>query len=131
MLLCFYTGTDILYLEQVLVEQDHVPLLFICKGSLGRYAALCTGPDASHYIVAEIEGSMLCRLLQGQVPMRDVFTKAPWHWDIQAAGDMPQEHIVERQKSSSLDRSLLPEVGAVFQAYTEELLEYRKKVCGV
>ncbi len=116
--LCFCLGDENLYLEQVLVEQDGVPIFFLCKSSEQNYLALFCGND--RYVVTKVSNSDLQKLLHGEIPMRDVILGQEEFWDI-VAGEKPQQDIVECLPISELEVEVLPEEGACFEALTKEM----------
>lgn len=64
---CFIIGQVNIYLEQVLVENDGVPILFVGKSDERRYLILCVDTDVLRYFAVRISRKDLCDLLQGAV----------------------------------------------------------------
>lgn len=73
--LCFVVNHVEIYLEQVLVENDGVPILFVGKSNERRYLILCVDMDVLRYFAVRISRKDLSDLLQGTVPMRDIFLR--------------------------------------------------------
>lgn len=119
--LCFCLEDENLYLEQVLVEQEGVPIFFLCKSSEQNYLALFCGND--RYVVTKVSNSDLQKLLHGEIPMRDVILGQEEFWDI-VAGEKPQQDIVECLPISELEVEVLPEEGACFEALTKEMQDF-------
>lgn len=65
--LCFVVNHVEIYLEQVLVENDGVPILFVGKNNERRYLILCVDTDVLRYFAVRISRKDLCNLLQSAV----------------------------------------------------------------
>lgn len=119
--MCFCLEDENLYLEQVLVEQEGVPIFFLCKSREQHYLVLFCGD--SRYVVTKVSYADLSKLLYGKIPMRDVILGQKEFWDV-AAGEKPQQDIVECFPISELEVEILPEEGACFEVLTEEMREF-------
>lgn len=124
---CFIIGQVNIYLEQVLVENDGVPILFVGKSDERRYLILCVDTDVLHYFAVRISRKDLSDLLQGTVPMRDIFLRQAVFWDIAAGDDMKDDAIVGHC-ISNIDADMLPREGAVFEVLTENVEQYVRKI---
>lgn len=124
---CFIIGQVNIYLEQVLVENDGVPILFVGKSDERRYLILCVDTDVLRYFAVRISRKDLCDLLQGTVPMRDIFLRQAVFWDITAGDDMKDDVIVGHS-ISNIDADMLPQEGAVFEVLTENVEQYVRKI---
>lgn len=116
--LCFVIEYKELYLEKVLVEYERIPILFLCQAVDGWYLCLCYDVDNIKYYVVRISAEEISFLLQGKVPMRDVFLAQNGYWDILAGREMDQD-IVEEKAIESIDRDVLPYEGAYYEAPLE------------
>ena len=114
-------------MEQVLVENDGVPILFVGKNDERRYLILCVDTDVLRYFAVRISRKDLCDLLQGTVPMRDIFLRQAVFWDITAGDDMKDDVIVGHS-ISNIDADMLPQEGAVFEVLTENVEQYVRKI---
>ena len=92
--LCFVINQMEIYLEQVLVETDGIPVLFVGKSNERRYLILCVDTDVLRYFAVRISRKDLCDLLQGTVPMRDIFLRKTVFWDIVAGNNMEDDIVV-------------------------------------
>ena len=124
---CFIIGQVNIYLEQVLVENDGVPILFVGKSDERRYLILCVDTDVLRYFAVRISRKDLSDLLQGTVPMRDIFLRQAIFWDITAGDDMKDDAIVGHC-ISNIDADMLPREGAVFEVLTENVEQYVRKI---
>ena len=124
---CFIIGQVNIYLEQVLVENDGVPILFVGKSDERRYLILCVDTDVLRYFAVRISRKDLSDLLQGTVPMRDIFLRQAIFWDITAGDDMKDDVIVGHS-ISNIDADMLPREGAVFEVLTENVEQYVRKI---
>ena len=125
--LCFVINHVEIYLEQVLVENDGVPILFVGKNNERRYLILCVDMDVLRYFAVRISRKDLSDLLQGTVPMRDIFLRQAVFWDIAAGDDMKDDAIVGHC-ISNIDADMLPREGAVFEVLTENVAQYVRKI---
>ena len=83
--------------------------------------------DVLRYFAVRISRKDLSDLLQGTVPMRDIFLRQAVFWDIAAGDDMKDDAIVGRC-ISNIDADMLPREGAVFEVLTENVEQYVRKI---
>ncbi len=125
--LCFYIQGDRLYLEQVLVDYNDIPIFFVCKDENVRYyLALCTDVEELKYIVINLSDVDLYRLLHGKIPMRDVFTKQKCYWEIISEEQIELDSVTCKS-IETIDYSALPDKGAYFEILTDEVSSYVKR----
>lgn len=124
--LCFCIEGNELYLEQVLVDYNDVPIFFVCKGNEAYYAVLCSDIEELSYIVVKLPDIDLYNLLHGILSMREVFTRQKSYWDI-ISGEKIEADIVTYKAMEEIDYSILPEEGAYFEILTDEVSLYVKK----
>ena len=125
--LCFVVNHVEIYLEQVLVENDGVPILFVGKSNERRYLILCVDMDVLRYFAVRISRKDLSDLLQGTVPMRDIFLRQAIFWDI-TAGDNMKVDVSVGHCISNIDADMLPREGAVFEVLTVDVEQYVRKI---
>ena len=125
--LCFVINQMEIYLEQVLVETDGIPVLFVGKSNERRYLILCVDTDVLRYFAVRISRKDLCDLLQGTVPMRDIFLRQAIFWDI-TAGDNMKDDVIVGRSISNIDADMLPREGAVFEVLTADVEQYVRKI---
>ena len=125
--LCFVINQMEIYLEQVLVETDGIPVLFVGKSNERRYLILCVDTDVLRYFAVRISRKDLCDLLQGTVPMRDIFLRQAIFWDI-TAGDNMKDDVIVGRSISNIDADMLPREVAVFEVLTADVEQYVRKI---
>lgn len=125
-IVCFIIGSKILDLEQVLVEYDRVPILFLCKCENKRYLCLCGDMDDLTYYVVRISPKNLFNLLHGKIPMRDAFLLQEKYWEIRS-GETPDQDVVEEKSIMYIDREVLPVENAYYEVLSQDVKEYVKR----
>lgn len=118
--LCFCIEGKELYLEQILVDYENIPIFFLCKGGSQYYVALCTDLEVFHYIVVFAENLKVYNLLHGNHPMRDIFLGSGEYWEIVSGDDVSMDTVI-KHPAIELDVSVLPQEGACFEILTEEM----------
>ena len=124
--LCFCIEGIELYLEQVLVDYNNVPIFFVCKGVEMYYAVLCSDIEKLSYIVVKISPEDLYKLLHGRMPMREIFISQKKYWEINSGEDIESDEVVYKPVNE-MDFSVLPEEGAYFEVLTNEVSSYVEK----
>lgn len=124
--LCFCIQDNKLYLEQVLVDYNNIPIFFVCKDCRSFYIVLCNDIEELKYIIVNISYEDLHRLLHGMLSMREVFTKQRNYWEI-ISGEEIELDMVTCKSIDEIDSSVLPETGACFEILTNEIAAYVKK----
>lgn len=109
--LCFCIEGNNLYLEQVLVDYNDVPIFFVCRDNTTPYVVLCTDPEKLSYVVVSASEDDVSGLLHGKLPMRDIFTKQTSYWEIVSGEDI-RDDLVLPKFIEELDYSVLPDEGA-------------------
>lgn len=120
---CFCIEGNELYLEQVLVDHNDIPIFFVCKDTMAYYVVLCSDIEELSYIVIEPSTLDLYRLLHGMLSMREVFTKQKNYWEI-ISGETIESDVVLCKPIQEIDHSVLPEEGACFEILTDEVSSY-------
>ncbi|MCI9077323.1 MAG: hypothetical protein HFH68_00160 [Lachnospiraceae bacterium] len=118
--LCFCIENNNLYLEQVLVDYNDIPIFFLCKDNFQYYVALCTDIYEFNYIVTNVSSLDVYNLLHGKIPMRNTFTDKKEYWKV-ISGEEISLDIVTKHSIDYLDISLLPEKYACFKILTKEI----------
>ena len=88
---CFIIEGKHLYLEQVLVDDNGIPVFFLCKSKDQYYLALCTDIHALNYIVVIVSVTDVYYLLHGRIPMRDLILKQTEYWNIVSGEDVSSD----------------------------------------
>lgn len=124
--LCFCIEGNELYLEQILVDYNNIPIFFLCKDSKTYYLALCTHVEQLSYIVINLSEADLFSLFHGKLSMREVFTKQKSYWEIISEEQIESDSVICKSMEE-IDCSILPEEGACFEILTDEISLYVKK----
>lgn len=125
--LCFYIQDNKLYLEQVLVDYNDIPIFFVCKDCRSFYVVLCSDIEELRYIIVNTSQVNLHRLLHGTLSMREIFTKQDIYWEV-ISGEEIEQDIVTCKSIKELDCSVLPEAGACFEILTNDVASYVEKL---
>ncbi len=124
--LCFCIQDNKLYLEQVLVDYNDIPIFFVCKDCELFYVVLCSDIEELKYVIVNVSCVDLHRLIHGMLSMREVFTKQESYWEIMSGEEIEQD-MVTCKSINELDCSVLPEAGACFEILTNEVASYVEK----
>ena len=119
-ILCFAIENQYLFLDQILVDFNGYPILYICKSAEYRYFVLCTDIDNMEYCVVTTNLDEINRFFTKRISMRDVFVKKTYYWHI-VSGETIEMDNVCRKNISDIDLSSLPIEGAYFEIFTEEI----------
>ena len=121
--LCFKIENNDLYLEQVLVDYDNIPIFFLCKGKEKNYLSLCVDYENYNYIVVEISLFDIYDLLHGNISMRNSILKHKEYWMVFSGEDIEHD-IVEYHLMNDIEQNCLPQEGACFKILTESMRQY-------
>lgn len=121
--LCFIINSEKIYLEQILVECDNIPIFFLCKTDNNYFISLCVDIDNFVYVVTHISTDDVFMLFHGKIPMRDVITKQSHFWKI-VSGEETKEDTVEEKNIDQLDVNSLPSEGATFEISSDSTRSY-------
>lgn len=124
--LCFCIEDSKLYLEQVLVDYNDIPIFFICKDGTSYYVVLCADVEELRYIVVKVSDVDLYSLLHGCISMREIFTLQETFWEI-ISGEEIETDIISYKATEQIDSSVLPKQGAYFEILTDEIDLYVNK----
>lgn len=105
--LCFKLNDDELYLDQILVNYNGIPIFFICKGSKGYYLVLCTDYENYNYIIVLIYINDIYNLLHNVITLRAIMLKQNQYWEV-LSGDKIDEDTVTLKSMNEIDFSCLP-----------------------
>ncbi len=126
-ILCFVLGWNELYLEQVLVWFNEIPLFFICKDHKGAYyLALFADMEEWVYWVVEISPLKLSYLLHERMTMQEAFTTQQYFWEVFAGEEIESDRSRIRSMET-IDKSLLPKEGAYYKVLNKEVRKYVEK----
>lgn len=123
MVRCFLIDGVDLYLEQVLVDYQDVPIFFICKGEDQYYVVLCADIDEMSYIIIKPDLSDILNMLKGELKIRKLFLKQKNYWEI-TSGETPEEDEVRYLEVEMLDIGILPADEVYYSVLTDEVKNY-------
>lgn len=124
--LCFYIEGNKLYLEQVLVDYNDVPIFFVCKDSVAYYIVLCSDIEELSYIVVSLSEVELYNLLHGKLSMREVFTRQQKYWEVMSGEEIETDTVICKP-IEEMDCSVLPQEEAYFEILTDGVSSYVKE----
>jgi hypothetical protein len=123
---CFCIENKEIYLEQVLVEYNCVPIFFICSSGNEYYVALCTDIDEFNYIVVKTPAQEIYNLLNEKTTMRDIILNQREYWEVISADDMSDDKV-KKSAMNKIDYSVLPEENAYYKILTDDVKIYKQK----
>ena len=118
--LCFNIEGIELYLEQVLVDYNDIPIFFLCTGEREQYLALCYDLDELNYIIVKVSLEDVYNLLHSKITMRNIILKQKFYWNVLSGEEITLDKVV-KHSISELDLSILPCEGAYFTVFSELL----------
>ncbi|WP_286669916.1 hypothetical protein [Thomasclavelia cocleata] len=121
-LCCILNGKNV-YLEQILVEYDHIPVFMIGKDEENYYLIICSEIEDLHYIIVKSDIKSLYEMLIGSIPMRDLFLSEKRYWDL-ISGEDTQSDIIEERNIEFLDHDYLPVEGAYYKIVNDDVRLY-------
>lgn len=125
--LCFVIEGTKLYLEQVLVDYNEIPVFYVCASDMGWYLVLCTDIDKQIFYVVKVKLLTISDLLEKNITMRGALLSGSLYWEIFAA-DQVENDVVNSLKKQQICVEYLPKEGAFFSVFSEELRVYKEKV---
>lgn len=125
--LCFRIEHNDLFLKQVLVDYNNIPIFFLCQGKYKNYLSLCVDIENYNYVIVEVSLFDIYDLLHGNVSMRDAILNHKEYWMVTSGEDISND-IVERKTIKDIDQSCLPQEGAYFKVLTESIEQYLKSI---
>lgn len=125
--LCFRIEHNDLFLKQVLVDYNNIPIFFLCQGKYKNYLSLCVDIENYNYVIVEVSLFDIYDLLHGNVSMRDAILNHKEYWMVTSGEDVSND-IVERKTIKDIDQSWLPQEGAYFKVLTESIEQYLKSI---
>ena len=125
--LCFVIEGTKLYLEQVLVDYNEIPVFYVCSSDMGWYLVLCTDIDKQIFYVVKVKLLTISDLLEKNITMRGALLSGSLYWEIFAA-DQVEDDVVNSLKRQQICAEYLPKEGAFFSTFSEELRAYKERV---
>ncbi len=121
--LCFIVDHRELFLDQVLVDYNEDPVLFVCTDNERYYLVLCVDIENKKYYISQVALHTLVKMISGESPMRNAFLDGDGFWSVLAT-DSPEKDVVSAIDKKEIGLGELPKSGAVFECYSPELKAY-------
>lgn len=126
--LCFRINSRELFLEEILVEYDHIPVYFICVDNEQEYyVILCTDIDNENYIIVKSDIQKILDLLTRKITMRQIILKERTYWNI-VAGEIMNEDVYQEMEISEIPLDVLPYEDSYFELLTNAHKELRRRL---
>lgn len=123
--LCFAINGIELYMEQILVEYDDVPIFYLCNGDNDLYLVLRQDVKKEEYIIVKSARNIILDMLHGNISMRCAILSSDRYWDV-LAEDNVVDDVVEEHTIADIPLNVLPYEDACYEVVTEEVEEYLK-----
>lgn len=125
--LCFVLDGKELYLDQILVDYDDIPIFYLCKSGDERYLVLSADLDEEKYIIVKPSQKEILDMLCGKTAMREVITEQSFFWEVFAKEEYSEDIVVKKDICQMPD-GVLPYKDAYFKAVTPQIKEYIAKL---
>ncbi len=125
--LCFVIEERNLYMEQILVEYENVPIFYVCSDGTDFYLVLCRDIEKELYIVVKTNLVSISNMLRGRLTMREIITKEAKYWDV-SAGEEVFDDIVIEKTMDQIPLQDLPYENSYFQLATRELEVFLERI---
>lgn len=126
--ICFKIDSVELFLEQVLVEYNQIPVYFICLDERQTYyIVLCVDIDEEKYIIVKSEIERLIKLLSGKITMRDIMLLEKKYWEIIAGEDVDNDNCMQIDMEK-INKEDLPYENSYFKLSTKAHKKYFTKL---
>lgn len=126
--MCFKIDSNELFLEQVLVEYNKIPIYFVCKDeNQVYYIVLCIDIDEEKYIIVKTEIESLINLFRHKITMRDIILVADKYWEVTAGNDICNDICIQfdiekiNKDDLPLGNSYFKVLSKTHQTYFDEL----------
>lgn len=121
--LCFVIEGKELYLDQILVDYDDIPIFYLCKSGDEQYLVLSADLEEEKYIIVKPSRREILDMLCGKTAMRDVMTGQSFFWEVFAKEECTED-IVTKKDMCQVPDNVLPYKDAYFKAATPQIKEY-------
>ena len=124
---CFILEGKELYIDEVFVDFNELPIYFSCISDDKYYLALCCEYDNQDYVLVESSSKEIVEMLTARITIRSTFTKKAKHWVVVAGEDITKDEI-SLINEPYLDENILPKEGAKYAIVTEKVKQYLKRI---
>ena len=123
----FKINDEYIYLDIELINFNDIPVFFICKSNKNYYLALCFDVFDEKYIVIQVKRSLLLKMLDQKITMREIFHTVDSFWEI-VYGETPEQDLVKEKDINDIDESVLPIEGEVYEVFDDDVKEYQEQL---
>lgn len=116
-----------LFVDEVFVDFNNLPIYFSCKSGDQYYLALCCEYENQDYILVNSSAKEIVEMLTAKITMRSTITKKAKHWVVVAGEDVSSDQI-SLINAPYLDEDVLPKDGAKYTIVTEQVKQYLKRI---
>lgn len=120
---CFKIEGKELYLDQILVDYNSIPVFYVCNNLNDYYIVLCTDFDEECYIIVKTKLDIISNMLHRKITMREIITCEKEYWDVKT-GDSVETDVVQKKNMDSINLNLLPDDKSYFQIASDEIRRY-------
>lgn len=124
--LCFIIDGQKLYMDQILVDYDNIPIFYLCKSGKEFYLVLCADLEEERYIIVKPSCEEILDMLCGKITMRDTMIVQSFFWEVFAKEEWIND-IVVKKDICQMPCDVLPYEGVYFKAVTPQIQEYIQK----
>lgn len=126
--LCFIIQGIHLYKDMCLIKDD-IPIFFTCINEKDEYyLVLCVDEDLPKYNIIKVRNHQLNNMLQGIITMRDIFMIQDKYWEVIPHDSCLEKDVVLEKLLDEMDLEELPDEGAYFELYNNDLKTYAEIV---
>lgn len=125
--LFFKINDEYIYLDIELINFNDIPVFFICKSNKNYYLALCFDVFDEKYIVIQVKRSLLLKMLDQKITMREIYHTVDSFWEI-VYGETLEQDLVKEKAINDIDESVLPIEGEVYEVFDDDVKEYQEQL---
>ncbi len=127
---CFELNLKHLYLEQVLIEDDGLPLFYVCRDQNDlRYIVSLVNKKTNKYLIAETKTEWIIDLLEQRMTMQEIMLKSSFVWEIIADEDADfSKDKIRTIPCNQIKQQDLAKNDSYYKICTKQEAKYLKKL---
>lgn len=125
--LCFIIDDKRLYMEQILIDYNEIPVFYICSCKKDLFLVLCIDIAEQEFYISKINDIILLDLFEKNITMKEGILEGSCFWQVKA-GQQIQDDEVKSIHKEDICVAYLPQTGSFFNVFSDELYEYKKKI---
>lgn len=125
--ICFILDGNELFVDEVFVDFNNLPIYFSCTSGEQYYLALCCEYENQDYILVESSAKEIVEMLTARITIRSTIVKKAKHWVIIAGEDVSSDQI-SLINEPYFNEDILPKEGAKYTIVTEKVSQYLKRI---